>query len=168
MEGKEDTQAGHPPAMLETALGPEQVGLPEIPEPSVWDTAYGIDEAVAIAIVPERALIFWELATAIAVGQTDGVEFRLIRLHLHGEIPQRQDAWTIGPIGRFQDSGVQPGDQYLYVIARVEKGEEIPLMVTNPIRMPVRHVPGVPIDVPSSLDLTKMVIQRALKEAGGK
>jgi hypothetical protein len=168
MEGKADSRDIHQPEMTETTLGPSGAGLPEIPEPSGWDTAYGIDEAVAIAVVPERALIFWELASMISAGKAEGAEFRLIRLHLTGEIPKREDFWTVGAIGRFQDSGVQPGEQYLYVLARMIDNDEVPLMVTNPVRMPVRHVPGVPIDVPTSLDLTRMVMERALKEGGGK
>lgn len=167
-DGSAESRDPHQPEMIETALGPSGGGLPEIPEPSGWDTAYGIDEAVAIAVVPERALIFWELASIISAGKDEDAEFRLIRLHLAGEVPRREDTWSVGAIGRFQDSGVQPGEQYLYVLARIIENDEVPLMVTNPIKMPVRHVPGVPIDVPTSLDLTRMVIERALKEGGGK
>lgn len=138
-------------------------GLPPIPEPSTWDTAYGIDEAVAIAVVPERALIFWELAQLISAGQAATSEFRLIRLHLEGEIPLREASWPVGAIGRFQDSGLEPGHQYLYVIARISDGEEIPIMVTNPIQTPLRHVRFETMELPSSIDLSTAALYRALK-----
>ena len=143
-----------PSEMLETRLGPVGAGLPPIPEPSTWDSAYGIDEAVAIAVVPERALIFWELARIMEAGSDGNEEFRLVRLRLEGEIPERESSWRVEPLGRFQDSGVQPGCEYLYVIARLVDGEEIPVMVTNPIRMPVRRAPtDIPGDLPWSMDL---------------
>ena len=146
-DGKQEMHTEHQPEMLETALGAAKSGLPEIPEPSGWDSAYGIDEAVAIAVVPERALIFWELAGMIASGHAEGDEFKLIRLHLTGDIPVRQETWPVGAVGRFQDSGVHPGEQYLYVLAlRIFQGEEIPLMVTNPVRMPIRYLPGAAPD----------------------
>jgi hypothetical protein len=166
-EVKEETQGGHPSAMLETALGSVETGLAEIPEPSQWDSAYGIDEAVAIAIVPERALVFWELAGMIASGHAEGTDFRLIRLHLTGKIPVREDTWPVEAVGRFQDGGLSPGEQYLYVLARMFEGEEVPLMVTNPIRMPIRHLPG-PAGGPSSIDLSKTAIQHVLKKGPGK
>jgi hypothetical protein len=167
MDGIDNTQAGNHPAMLETALGLDCFGMPEIPEPSKWDSAYGIDEAVAIAVAPERALIFWELASMIAAGKADGTDFRLVRLRLAGEIPDRDASWPITAIGRFQDSDLTPGEHYLYVIARLFEGEEVPLMVTNPILMPIRHVPGDE-GQPSSIDLSKTVIERALRGGAGK
>ncbi len=150
--GEQDkTQEEHPSAMLETSLGPVGAGLPPIPEPAEWDSAYGIDEAVAIAVTPERALVFWELAGVIEAGIAQDVLFRLIRLRLAGETPQRESSRQIEPIGRHQDPEVEPGGEYLYVIARVVDGEEIPLMVTNPIRMPLRRPPrDIPADLPSS------------------
>ena len=162
-DGKEETLAEHQPEMLETVLGSAETGLAEIPEPSLWDSAYGIDEAVAIAIVPERALVFWELAGMIASGHADSEDYRLIRLHLKGDIPVRQETWPVGPVGRFQDHGVHPGEQYLYVLVRMFQGEEIPLMVTNPMRMPIRYLPGAEPG-PSSLDLTHEAIGEALKK----
>jgi hypothetical protein len=167
MDGIDKTQPGDNPSMLETELGLDAFGMPEIPEPSKWDSAYGIDEAVAIPIVPERALIFWELASMIAAGKAEGAAFRLVRLILAGEIPQRDMSWPVTAIGRFQDSGLTPGEHYLYVIARVFEGEEIPLMVTNPILMPIRHTPGDE-QQPSSIDLSKTVIERALRGGAGK
>jgi len=122
--------------MTETRLGPSDAGLPPIPEPADWDTSYGIDEAVAIAITPDRALIFWELAQIIEAGIPSGTEFRLVRLKLHGEIPSREGSWPIPPLGRFQDSGLEPDTDYLYVVVRITNGEETPILVTNPIRTP--------------------------------
>ena len=167
METNNENQTGHPHAMLETALGKDEFGLTEIPEPSAWDSAYGIDEAVAIAVVPERALVFWELASMILAGRAESTEFRLVRLHLAGEIPQREESWSVGAIGRFQDSNVQSGEHYLYVLARMDDGEEIPLMVTNPIQMPIKHVPAEK-SLPSSIDLSKTAIERALRGGSGK
>jgi len=165
MSDHEKTKDGFPSEMTETALGPQGAGLPPIPEPQTWDTAYGIDEAVALAIVPDRALIFWELAGVIEAGAAKGVEFRLVRLRLEGERPKRESWWSIPPLGRFQDSGVCPGIEYVYVIARVVDGEETPLMVTNPIRMPLRTVPAIlPGQLPSSVDLGHQPLRRALKE----
>ena len=163
MDNDSLNNGARPPAMLETALGPESAGLPQVPEPSTWDSAYGIDDAVAIAVVPERVLVIWELASIIAAGQAETSSFRLIRLHLTGDFPQRESSWSIGPVGRFQDSGLCPGEQYLYVIARVIDGEELPIMVTNPIRMPLRHVPGESLPLPSSAELTKIAIEKVLK-----
>jgi hypothetical protein len=167
MDGTDNIQTGNHPAMIETELGLDAFGMPEIPEPSKWDSAYGIDEAVAIAIVPERALIFWELASMIAAGKADGAEFRLVRLRLAGEIPDREMSWPIMAIGRFQDSGLTPGEHYLYVIARLFDGEEIPLMVTNPVLMPIRHIKDYERQ-PSSIDLSKGMIERALRGGAGK
>lgn len=154
MTQSEKTQAEIPSAMLETSLGPVGAGLPPIPEPSIWESAYGMDEAVAIAVVPERALIFWELARIIEAGVPDDQVFKLVRLRLIGDTPKREAEWTIAPIGRFQDTGVVPDGEYLYMVVRMVDGEETPLMVTNPIRMPVR-VPrrDIPGDLPSSIDL---------------
>jgi hypothetical protein len=151
--------------MVETSLGPEGAGLPPVPEPDKWDTAYGIDEAVAIAVVPERALIFWELARVIEAGATEGSIFRLVRLRLAGETPVRENAWDIPPIGRFQDSGLEPGGEYLYLVSRFHDGEETPLMVTNPIRMPMR-VPrrDIPGDLPTSINLGR----HGMKDLKGK
>jgi hypothetical protein len=94
-------------------------------------------------------------------------EFRLVRLRLEGEVPKREEHWSIEPLGRFQDNGVLPGLEYLYVIARVHDGEETPLMVTNPIRMPLRRTPyATPGELPSSIDLQHRTLRRALKEEG--
>ncbi len=154
MTQSEETPAEIQSAMLETSLGPVGAGLPPIPEPSNWKSAYGMDEAVAIAVVPERAMIFWELARIIEAGVPDDHVFKLVRLRLIGDTPKQEADWPIEPIGRFQDSGVVPGGEYLYMIVRVVDGEETPLMVTNPIRMPER-VPrrDIPVDLPSSIDL---------------
>jgi len=84
MVDRERTEQERPSEIVETRLGPPGAGLPPIPEPSTWDYAYGIDEAVAIAIVPTRALIFWELAEIIAAGVPEKVEFRLVRIRLEG------------------------------------------------------------------------------------
>jgi hypothetical protein len=162
MVGKEETKSEEFSALHEIAVTPLEPGFKEIPEPSNWGSSYGIDEAVAIAVVPERALIFWELAGMIAAGRAENTEFRLIRLRLSGEIPQREQSWPVAAVGRFQDSGVSQGEQYLYVLACVAAGEEIPLMVTNTIRQPVRHHPH-DISMPSSIDLSKASIERALK-----
>jgi len=160
-----DSDIELPAEMLRERLGPPGAGLPPIPEPSTWRRAYGIDEAVAIAVVPERALVFWELAEMMRAGATEGTEFRLVRLRLEGEVPKRESHWSIEPLGRFQDNGVLPGLEYLYVIARVHDGEETPLMVTNPIRMPLRRAPyAVPGELPSSIDLQHRTLRRALKE----
>ncbi len=162
---QEKTQDEFPSEMTETQLGPVGAGLSPIPEPSGWDSAYGIDEAAAIAVVPERALIFWELARIIEASGADDVEFRLIRLLLEGELPKRERFWSVRPIGRFQDSGLVPGKEYIYVLARVVDGEETPLMVTNPIRMPLKRAPlEIPGELPSSIDLTHWPFRRALKE----
>lgn len=167
MSAKEERLEEHKPDILETQLGPADAGLPEIPEPSEYDSSYGIDEAVAIPVTPHRALIFWELAGLISTGEHQGKEFRLIRLRLEGEKPLREAHYGIEAIGRFQDSGVKPGKEYLYVIARVDGGEETPLMVTNPIRMPLDYIPGrIPGEFPSSIDLTVPAIKRALREEG--
>ena len=155
----------HPPDILETQLGPVGAGLPSIPTPSEWPSAYGFDEAVAIAVVPERALVFWELAGEIRSGTPDNPDFRLTRLRLKGETPTKEKSWPVGPIGRFQDSGVEPGQEYLYVIARHSDKDDTPLLVTNPIRMPIRSVPGsTPSDLLSSLDLHQDPLKRALRE----
>lgn len=163
MEEREISE-GRPFEMLETPLGPVGAGLPRIPEPSTWDTAYGIDEAVAIAVVPDRALIFWELAGIISAGIPENAEFRLVRVRLEGEVPEREEHWRIDPIGRFQDNGVESGREYLYVIARVDEDGETPLMVTNPIRMPLTYAPAsIPSDMPSSIELFK-AFEKAKKE----
>jgi hypothetical protein len=167
MEGKEDTQAAEFEALHEIAATPVEPVIREIPEPMHWGSSYGIDEAVAIPIVPERALIFWELAGMIAAGRAQGIEYHLIRLHLAGEIPVREQSWPVEVTGRFQDGGVHPGEQYLYVLASVSDGDEIPLMVTNTIRQPVRRLPGESY-LPSSLDLSKASIERALKRGTKK
>ncbi|HDS30921.1 MAG TPA: hypothetical protein ENN67_07765 [Firmicutes bacterium] len=167
MTDTEKTKEEHPSAMVETTLGPEGAGLPPIPEPESWDTSYGIDEAVAIAVVPERAMIFWELARVIESGASEGSDFRLVRYRLAGEKPVRETAWGIPPKGRFQDSRLEPGSEYLYIIARVNDGEETPLLVTNPIRMPMRIASrDIPGDLPTSIDLGKFGV-RELKRKGG-
>jgi hypothetical protein len=156
--------------MVETRLGPVGAGLPPIPEPSTWDTVYGIDDAVAIPITPERALTFWELASSIAASPHQGgnITYRLIRMRLQGEFPTREASWTVPPLGRFQDTGLLPGAEYLYVLARVVDGEETPLLVTNPIRMPPRRAPReVPGVLPWSLDLSLPALREALKGGGG-
>lgn len=159
-----DNTEERPSEMLETRLGPAGAGLPPIPEPSAWDAAYGFDEAVAIAIVPQRALVFWELAEVISAGVPESVEFRLVRIRLEGEIPQREESWPIAPIGRFQDGGVESGKEYLYVISRVDEDGETPLMVTNPIRMPLTYAPAtIPSDMPSSIELFR-AFEKAKKE----
>jgi hypothetical protein len=163
MADRENTEE-RPSEMLATRLGPPGAGLPPIPEPATWDTAYGIDEAVAIAVVPQRALIFWELAEVISAGVPEGVEFRLVRIRLEGEVPEREESWPIAPIGRFQDGGVESGKEYLYVISRVDEDGETPLMVTNPIRMPLTYAPAtIPSDMPSSIELFR-AFEKAAKE----
>jgi hypothetical protein len=165
MSDSDNERDDFPSEMTETQLGPPGAGLPPIPEPITWDSAYGIDEAVALAIVPNRALIFWELASVIQAGSVEGAEYRLIRMALAGDEPKRESYWVVEPIGRFQDSGVSAGREYLYVIARAVNGEEIPLMVTNPIRMPLLAAPyGLLSPLPSSIDLTHPPLKRALKE----
>jgi len=165
---KEKKIAEHSQGVLDThQLGPEGAGLPSIPEPSEWPSSYGIDEAVAIAVVPERALIFWELAGLIECGIPEGACFRLVRIRLIGETPKREEWWPVGPIGRFQDSGLQPGSEYIYVIARFTVDDETPILVTNPIRMPVRAAPGeMRTDLPSSIDLGSWFIKRVSKREG--
>lgn len=162
---KDKEKSDLPQGVLQTRPGPVGAGLPAIPEPSEWPSSYGIDEAVAIAVVPERAMIFWELASVIESGIPDGTGFHLVRLKLHGEIPKRENWWHVEPVGRFQDSGLEPGSEYIYMIARVADGEEIPVLVTNPIRMPVRIAPEhPPADLPSSIDLAKLSLKAAGKE----
>ncbi len=152
--------------MTEAQLGPVGAGLPPIPEPEKLDSSYGLDEAVALAIVPNRALIFWELASEIRAGIEDGEEFVLIRMALQGEIPTRETHWPVKPIGRFQDSGVQPGHEYLYVIARLQDDEEVPLLVTNPVRMPLLRAPEeIPGELASSVNLAHLPLRKKLKEA---
>lgn len=162
------TESEHKSAMVETQLGPVGAGLPPIPEPSTWDSAYGIDDAVAIAVTPERAMTFWELASAIATGPSGGeVSYRLIRMRLQGEFPTREASWQVPALGRFQDTGLLPGAEYLYVLARVADGEETPLLVTNPIRMPPRRAPKeIPGLLPWSLDLSLLALRKALKGGG--
>lgn len=167
MENPDRQHTELPSGIARTALGPEQPGFPETPEPSTWDAAYGIDEAVAIPVVPERALVFWELASMIASGLGETAEYVLIRLHLTGETPVREASWNVSPVGRFQDSGLLPGEQYLYVIARVTDGEEEPILVTNPIRMPIRHVPGES-ELPSSISVPSHVLETVLRRRAGR
>ncbi len=165
MAEHDQPETERPSEMLETQLGPPGAGLPPIPEPSTWSSAYGFDEAVAIAVVPERALVFWEIAGVTESDSERDTEYRLIRMHLEGEMPKRESSWKIGPIGRFQDSGVKPGMEYLYVIAGLCDGEEVPLLVTNPIRMPLRAAPSrIPGELPSSVDLYQQSLRKALKE----
>jgi len=143
--------------MPEEQLGPGGEGLPAIPEPHLWDSAYGLDEATAIAIVPERTLIFWELARVIEAGIDDGTEFRLTRMRLEGEVPTSEKSWPIEPVGRFQDSGLTPGAEYLWVISRVSDDCDTPLLATNPVRMPIRTTPSdTPGRPPTSIDLLKI------------
>ena len=129
-------------------------GLPGVPEPDKWPSSYGLDEATAIAIVPERVLIFWELASIISAGIDTDLTFRLLRMRLNGEEPVHEKDWPVKAIGRFQDSGLEPGTEYIWVIARIDEDEQIPLLVTNPVRMPIRATPsGIPDNLPSSIDL---------------
>jgi len=165
MSDAENAREEFPSEMTETQLGPVGAGLPAIPEPATWNSTYGLDEAVALAIVPNRALIFWELAGIMQAGTEPDTQFRLIRMGLKDESPKREMHWTIEPIGRFQDNGLTPGNEYLYVLARVHGDEETPLMVTNPIRMPLLSAPyGMPSPLPSSIDLTHPRLRKALKE----
>lgn len=161
---EENKNTGHPPDVLETQLGPIGAGLPSIPEPSEWPSVYGIDEATAIAVVPERSLVFWELAGLIERGIPEGTVFRLIRIRLLGETPEREKYWHVDPVGRFQDSELEPGSEYIYVIARYVDGEETPILVTNPIRMPVRVAPeDLPSKLPGSIDLSRWFKKGVLK-----
>ena len=160
MAEKEKNDEVRPKEMLETALGPVETGLPEIPEPSTWPSTYGVEEAVAIAVVPERALIFWEYPGFVSQGKEK--EFKLVRLHLAGDTPLREDSWAVGASGRFQDGGLTPGEQYIYVISLMREGEEIPVLVTNPITMPPRHL-GEVVETPSSIEIVRMRIERALR-----
>jgi len=160
-----ESEKNNPPEMLETQLGPEGVGLPPIPDPGEWPSEYGIDEAVALAVVPERALVFWELAKLRNVDETSDPRITLTRLRLEGEIPVKELSADVEHVGRYQDSTVSPGKEYVYVLSRVEDGEEIPMLVTNPIRMPIRTVPEtVPGAMPSSFGLAKGSMKRAIVE----
>jgi len=151
--------------MLEEQLGPPGAGLPEIPDPSKWDESCGIDEAAAIAVTPYRALIFWELATIISANRHHDNEFVLTRLRLDGDNTHREQSYPINAIGRFQDSDVKPGLEYLYVISMASSGEETPILVTNPIRLPLTRIPGgIPYELPSSIDLANPIIRKALSE----
>jgi len=155
--------------MLEEQLGPSDSGLAPIPEPQTWDTAYGLDEATAIAVVPERALVFWELARVIQAGIEDGAEFSLVRMRLDGEQPSREKSWPVGPIGRFQDSGLEPGREYIWAISRVTDGKETPLLVTNPVRMPIRTLSSeLSGRLPSSIELLKNRIVDGTGQGGRK
>jgi len=155
--------------MLEEQLGPSDAGLAPIPEPQTWEILYGLDEATAIAVVPERALIFWELARVIQSGIEKDVKFSLVRMRLDGEQPSREKSWPVGPVGRFQDSGLEPGKEYIWAVSRVTDGKETPLLVTNPVRMPIRTLSSeISGPLPSSIELLKNRIVNGTGQGGGK